>query len=422
MSEQFSETYLESNWKERYLALQGFFYFSQGVAMVAIILLPLFMQEVLELEELRALEIYGIIMIPWGVKIIYGLLTDNVSIGKFGRRKPYIVIGGISGLVGWVILPFTSTTGPFIAVALLVSISLALMDATLDSLAVDITPQKRRGAMQAVGWGLRGAGMALAGFILGILMDKDLWQLIYILPGVMMFLSSGVVLFFPEKKITLEDKIVPTDWKMYKKAFSKSSTWWVTLFMILSGTGITVVSVFTTFVSAETDLSLLYVGTGVTIFALGQFVGAGVIGLLGDYLPLIPVLIGTTVLYSGLLGTMFLISSSGIGTIYAIIVFIGAINGGYEATQMRIGMEHSVGPVGGTLYNWFMSISNLGQMTLGAWFIADLAGGSFSFPAAMQFATIFLVLALIPGIIAIRQIKKKQNTKEEVDRVEVKDF
>ena len=265
--------------------------------------------------------------------------------------------------------------------------------------------------------------MALAGFILGILMNRGLWDLIYILPGAMLLLSSGVVMLFPEKRLSLEDKIVQTDWSMYKKAFSKSSTWWVTLFMILSGTGITVVSVFTTFVSQETTLELLYVGLGVTVFALGQFVGAGIIGLLGDYLPLAPVLIGTTIVYGGLLGTMFLISTSSLAVIYTIVVFVGAINGGYEATQMRLGMEHSVGPVGGTLYNWFMSISNLGQLTLGAWFIADLASGTrFNYPEAMQFATIFLVLALIPGIIAIRQIKKKQVSVEEPERVEVRDF
>jgi len=390
---------------------------------VAIIILPLFMQEVIGLSDTRSLGLYGIIMLPWGIKIVYGLLSDNVSIGRFGRRKPYILIGGFLGIIGWVILPFTSTVAPFIVVALLVSVSIALMDATLDSLAVDITPHKRRGAMQAVGWGLRGAGMALAGFILGILMNRGLWNLIYILPGAMLLLSSGVVMLFPEKRLSLEDKIVQTDWSMYKKAFSKSSTWWVTLFMILSGTGITVVSVFTTFVSQETTLDFLYVGLGVTVFALGQFVGAGIIGLLGDYLPLAPVLIGTTIVYGGLLGTMFLISTSGLAVIYTIVVFVGAINGGYEATQMRLGMEHSVGPVGGTLYNWFMSISNLGQLTLGAWFIADLASGTrFNYPEAMQFATIFLVLALIPGIIAIRQIKKKQVSVEESERVEIRDF
>lgn len=418
MSDQFSEAYLESNWKEWYLAIQGFFYFSQGVAMVAIIVLPLFMQNILGQSPEDSLKYYGIIMIPWGVKIIYGLLTDNVSLGKFGRRKPYIIIGGLIGLVGWIILPFTHSMGSFLVLAILISVCIALIDATLDSLAVDITPQKRRGAMQAVGWGMRGAGMALAGFIFGIIMKAGYWKIIYVLPGVMLLISCAVILFFPEKKVSVEDKIVQTDWKMYRKAFSKSTTWWVTLFMILSGTGITVISVLTVFLKDQTELDLGSVGTGISLFALGMFVGAGIIGFLGDYLPLIPVLIGTSVVYGGMIATMFVISSTTSNAIiYTIVIFIGAINGGYEATQMRIGMEHSVGPVGGTLYNWFMSISNLGQMTLGVWFISDLAdSGAFTFPQAMQFATLFLILAIIPGIIAIRQIKKKQNKEEETEK------
>ncbi len=414
MSDIFSEEYLERNWKEWYLALQGVFYFAQGVAFVAILVLPLFMQNVMGMSADRALSLYGTILLPWGVKVIYGLLSDNVSIGKFGRRKPYLVIAGALGAVGWIALPFFADSfGLFLFAALIVSISTALADATLDSLAVDVTPQKRRGAMQAVGWGMRGAGMALSGFVLGIFMNLAYWKIIYILPGSFMIATCFIVLLFPEKRITKEDKIIATDWSMYKNALKKGSFWWVSLFMILSGTGITVVSVFTTFVSVETALSLLYVGIGVTVFALGQFFGAGVIGLLGDYLPLAPVLIGTTVVYSGLIGTMFLISSSSMAVIYTIVVFIGAINGGYEATQMRIGMEHSVGPVGGTLYNWFMSLSNLGQLTLGAWFIADLAEeGTFSYPVAMQFAIIFLVLALIPAWFAIKTIKKKTTESE----------
>jgi len=199
MSDIFSEEYLESNWKEWYLALQGVFYFAQGVAFVAILVLPLFMQNVMGMSADRALSLYGTILLPWGVKVIYGLLSDNVSIGKFGRRKPYLVIAGILGAVGWIALPFFADSfGLFLFAALIVSISTALADATLDSLAVDVTPQKRRGAMQAVGWGMRGAGMALSGFVLGIFMNLAYWKIIYILPGSFMIVTCFVVLLFPE--------------------------------------------------------------------------------------------------------------------------------------------------------------------------------------------------------------------------------
>ena len=412
MSDRFSEEFLETNWKEWFLALQGFFYFAQGVAMVAIIMLPIFMQEVMGLTETQALSYYGTIMIPWAAKLVYGLLSDNLSFGKLGRRKPYIVIAGILGLFGWIYLPFFTEYSPaFLIVAIILSLSVALSDAVLDSLAVDITPQKRRGAMQGVGWGMRGLGMAIAGGVLGIIIDNVGWRLSYILPGSMIVLSCIVVLLFPEPKITDEEKVVMTTWKDYKRTFTNKSTWWVTLFMILSGTGITVVAVFTTFLKAETSFTIEGIGWGVTAFALGQFFGAAIIGLSGDYLPIFPVLLGTTLIYGGLIGTMFIISGASVATIFVIIAAVGAINGGYEATQMRIGMEHSVGPIAGTSYNWFMSISNLGQLTLGTYLIADIAE-QIGFASGMQIATAFLILALIPGLISIRLMKKVQKEKK----------
>jgi len=80
---------------------------------------------------------------------------------------------------------------------------------------------------------------------------------------------------------------------------------------------------------------------------------------------------------------------------------------------MRIGMEHSVGPIAGTSYNWFMSISNLGQLTLGTYLIANVAE-KIGFPSGLQIATAFLVLALIPGWISIKLIKSKNEESKKI--------
>jgi len=310
---------------------------------------------------------------------------------------------------------FGSFNWLFIIVGILVSLCVAISDAILDSLAVDITPQKRRGTMQGVGWGGRGLGMAIAGYFLGIVIanDKLGWRVGIYIPGALIIIACFVLLFFPEPKQDTGEKAVSFKKEGYAQALKNKYTWIVTTFMLLSGTGITVVSVLSSFLKGATNLEIEGIGLGVTIFALGMFVGTSIIGVLEDHLPLFPILVASTVVYGGLIGLMFLIPSLGIYTVYAIVVAIGAINGGYEATQMRIGMEHSVGPVAGSLYNWYMSTSNLGQLTLGTMVIANLSNPEIlGFPLAMQLATVFLILALIPGWFAIRGIKKYD--KEEV--------
>ncbi|MFW9923261.1 MAG: MFS transporter, partial [Candidatus Thorarchaeota archaeon] len=197
----------------------------------------------------------------------------------------------------------------------------------------------------------------------------------------------------------------------YKEGFGKLSTWIVTIFMILSGAGIALISTYSTFLNQETGLTMEGIGLGVTYFAIGQFIGALLIGVLGQYLPLLGVLIGNTILYIGIIASLIFVPLNNFILIYLAVALLGAINGGYEATQMRIGMEYSQGPIAGTLYNWYMSISNVGQITLGSIIIAKLAFPLGGYQYSMQSASVFLILALIPAFFLIRWLKKAKEKK-----------
>ncbi|HUT80137.1 MAG TPA: hypothetical protein VMZ29_02965 [Candidatus Bathyarchaeia archaeon] len=72
------------------MGIQGFFYFSQGFAMAAIFLLPVLMQDRLGVSPDDSITYQTIIMIPWYIKLLYGILSDNVSFGKFGRMDKWL--------------------------------------------------------------------------------------------------------------------------------------------------------------------------------------------------------------------------------------------------------------------------------------------------------------------------------------------
>jgi hypothetical protein len=57
---------------------------------------------------------------------------------------------------------------------------------------------------------------------------------------------------------------------------------------------------------------------------------------------------------------------------FAMVFFflVGFVNGEYEATQMRIGMDNSPSIVGGSVYNLYNSLSNVGQIAIGSIAIA----------------------------------------------------
>jgi hypothetical protein len=75
---------------------------------------------------------------------------------------------------------------------------------------------------------------------------------------------------------------------------------------------------------------------------------------------------------------------------------------------MRIGMEYSQGPIAGSLYNWYMSISNVGQITLGSIVISQLAAPLGGYTYSMQAAGVFLLLAIIPALFLIRWLKLRK--------------
>ena len=76
-------------WRDYYLAIQGFFYLAQGIAMGAILFFPNFLRN-LGASTTDSIIFQAIVWIPWYLKIFFGILSDNYPIKSFGRRKPYI--------------------------------------------------------------------------------------------------------------------------------------------------------------------------------------------------------------------------------------------------------------------------------------------------------------------------------------------
>jgi hypothetical protein len=147
------ETEQEEVWKDYYLGVQSVFYFAQGVAMGALLFLTAFLGY-LNVDNFGRILFQAVIWLPWYLKVFFGVLSDNVPIRNYGRRKPYIIFAGFAGIIGWI-----------------ASFGTGMSDATIDALAVDITPQRRRGALQGLSWGFRGLGLGLTTLLAGVLAD-----------------------------------------------------------------------------------------------------------------------------------------------------------------------------------------------------------------------------------------------------------
>jgi MFS family permease len=389
-------------WNDYYLVIQGFFYLAQGIAMGAILFLPSFTRD-LGLNDFESIVIQAVIWIPWFLKLIFGILSDNVPVKSYGRRKPYIFIAGIFGIIGWITLPLhTVFSVLFIISGILASFGTAMSDATIDALAVDVTPPRKRGIMQGVSWGSRGLGLGVSAIAVGILAQQGLWLQIYMIPGIIISVACFSVLLFKENP--LPPDFTRVSLRTYGGVFKQKNVIICMLFQLISGAAISIVALAQTLFEEGLGFSPTLVGTIIAVFSVGMFIGAAMFGILGDKISVRITLPVTTLLYA--IAVFLILILDVYATTIAMVYFfsVGFVNGGYEATQMRIGMDNSPSVVGGSIYNLYNSLSNLGQLAIGAIIIAAVGEYLSNWQLGWQLAILFLLTAMIPGLILARTL------------------
>lgn len=385
-------------WRDYYLAIQGFFYLAQGIAMGAILFFPEFLVA-LGTTRTDSIIFQAIIWIPWYLKIFFGILSDNYPIKSFGRRKPYIFVAGFLGVIGWATIPmFTSFSPLLLVVGIFASFGTAMSDSTIDALSVDVTPKHRRGAMQGISWGMRALGIGISGVLSGKLVGDGQYFLLFAVPGTLVSLAAFAALLFKENPLPEDFKRIPGS--VYKKVFSNRKVKLVMLFQLVSGGGIALIPILESFLKEDLGFLPETIGWFILVFAFANLIGALLFGLLGDKLSVKKILPIATLLYVVFISIILFIDTSHpyepntLRMLYIFFGSIGFIDGGYEATQMRLGMDFSARVLAGTSFNLYNSLSNIGQIAVGAVLIAILAD-SLGFAAAWQICSVFLILAFI---------------------------
>jgi len=127
-----------------------------------------------------------IALIPFVIKILFGMLSDRYNLLGLGHRKPYIFIGL---LVQFACLILVANINPgqsywlYVGVAFVLQMGMAFYDTCTDGLALDITPESERGILQGFMVGGRSVGVIVAASVAGLIAQNLSW------PGVFYFLA-----------------------------------------------------------------------------------------------------------------------------------------------------------------------------------------------------------------------------------------
>ncbi len=390
-----AESERERVWKDYYLGVQGVFYFAQGVAMGALLFLTAFLGY-LNVDYFGRIVFQAVIWLPWYLKVFFGVLSDNLPIGGYGRRKPYMLFSGVVGIIGWVTIPlYTEFSILLIVSGIFASFGTGMSDAVVDALAVEITPQRRRGALQGLSWGFRGLGLGLTSLLAGVLADANAWFTLFSVPGLLVSLSCFMVLLYKENPLPEDFKRVSG--KEYKIAFTNRNVLLCFTFTLFAAAATAILPLIQTLLEIGLGFSLTTVGIVFSIFSVGLFLGALIFGVLGDRISVRTTLPMNSVVYAIVIISALVINLNDVVLAMIFFLVVGFTSGGYQTTQLRIMMDNTPPIASGTIFNLYNSIANVGLIAIGALAIAVFESFVGSYQVGWQLAWVFLIIALIPG-------------------------
>jgi MFS family permease len=361
----------------------------------------------LNVDDFGRILFQAVIWIPWYLKVFFGVISDNAPVKQYGRRKPYVLFAGVVGLIGWITIPLYTEFSIFLVVSgILASFGTGMSDATIDALAVEITPEKRRGVLQGLSWGFRGLGLGLTAILAGVLADANSWFIVFSVPGILMSLSCFLVLLFKENP--LPEDFTRISGEVYKSLFSNRNVKLCFLFNLFAASAVAIISLIQTLLEVGLGYDLVTVGIVFSAFSIGMFLGALLFGALGDRISVRTTLPINSAIYAAVIMSALIINLQ--DSTLAILFFfvVGLTSGGYQTTQLRISMDNTPAVASGTIFNLYNSVANLGMIAIGALAIAAFESFVGSYQISWQLSWVFLLIALIPGYYLTRNTNETE--------------
>ena len=350
-------------WKKSYPWFIGLFYFGQGYGFgIFENYMSMYLNEFFGLPIPETSGIIAVIMIPWYLKPIWGIISDRFGSQRFGRRRPYLLASGLAALVGYLLVASITSYGtPFLLVTMFTVLAVAMSDAILDALAVDVTPEEKRGLVQGVAWGARSLGSVLMGAFTAMLVSRLGWGLAFVIGGVLLGLNCLLTLFIQEPPLTEQSVSSLAE---YKEAFigqNARGTWLCIAFSGLSCTPLGLLFLSSVYLRQAFLLSVDDVGiclmVAFVVGAISAFVWGLVVDKLGSKRSTYIILVVSAVILSS-----SVVIPTGFGPLVifwlAAVAFAGM---SLTVSMMRIGMEFSPPRIAGTAFAIYAAVATLTQ-------------------------------------------------------------
>lgn len=385
------------------LALFGGVYFVEGAMLTYFSAFSVLYLRTFDLSYSRIGLIGGISLIPFILKIFIGLLSDKVSIGRWGYRKPYILIGLALQAIAIFSIQFVHPVSQFplfLILMLLAALGMSTYDTCTDGLSIDTTPEEDRGLVQSIMVGGRALSSIAAAAIIGLLSARGNWPMVFTsIAGLSVLV---LILALPVKESTERKLETVQDKSAFRSFLDKGFIFFLVLGMVYPLALYSSESMVGPYLNEAWGISLDRVGAYISVFGIGTVLGAVVGGplmkVIGRHKSLLTALVLSTL---ATIGLAFVPSA---GLAWIIVAVFGIAFGYYETIYFAMGMDFSDPRIAAFMFSIIMAVGNIG-IGLGQ----PLAG---MLVDSVGFKTMFLIFAgvnviTLPLILGVFKFRKE---------------
>jgi len=297
-------------------------------------------------------------LIPLVLKIFLGMLSDRVSLFKWGHRKPYIIFGLLIQAACLLLVPLLNPARQywlFAGLAFLLMTGMALYDTATDGLALDTTPLDEKGAIQGFMVGGRALGVVLISGVIGLLVENTSWLMAFILLAALSLIPLPLVLRVQEPARNKEQTF---EWK----AFSTFKAWplialglvGVIYSLVINGAN----QIVNPYLTERFGINISTAGLVTTVWGIGVVAGSVAGGKLTDKWGQ-----NRSVWRAMLLSffsILFLAFTTQGWMIWPLVGLFGLAYGFYETVYFAVAMDRTDPRIAASMFSILMAVANIG--------------------------------------------------------------
>jgi len=300
-----------------------------------------------------------IALIPFVIKILFGILSDRFNLLGLGHRKPYIFIGL---LVQFACLLVVANINPgtnywlYVGLAFLLQLGMAFYDTCTDGLALDITPESERGILQGFMVGGRSVGVIVAASVAGLIAQHISWSAVFYFLALLTLIPIPFLFFIHELERAPEMRF---NWKAFgafkdRKVLAVAGVGLI-VFMVIVGSNQIVNPSF----DARLGIDLSTAGLITTVWGIGCVAGAMVGGRVMDRLGNRSALRLSILLVVPAMVLLALTASRPM--MWLVTIFFGIAYGLSQAVYFALAMKYTQPAIAASMYSILMAVTNIGQ-------------------------------------------------------------